>query len=135
MYRIRKAITFEAAHQLPNHDGKCRNLHGHSYKVEAFFVGPWLVPTGKSIPQEGMLVDFTVIGAALKELHALVDHTFLNDVVRERLGVPVTTAELLARGFYLFLVERLETLEGFRATVEKVRVWETASAYAEYSQP
>ena len=30
---VRRRFEFEAAHELPNHPGKCKNLHGHSYKL------------------------------------------------------------------------------------------------------
>ena len=33
MYQIQKTVDFEAAHRLWNYSGKCRNLHGHSYKA------------------------------------------------------------------------------------------------------
>ena len=37
--RIGKLFKFEAAHRLPNHPGKCKNLHGHSYKLEVVVNG------------------------------------------------------------------------------------------------
>jgi 6-pyruvoyltetrahydropterin/6-carboxytetrahydropterin synthase len=37
---VRKCFTFDAAHQLPNHGGKCRHPHGHTYKVEVALTGP-----------------------------------------------------------------------------------------------
>jgi 6-pyruvoyltetrahydropterin/6-carboxytetrahydropterin synthase len=131
MFRLRKAITLECAHRLPNHDGRCHNLHGHKYTVEVFIVGRSLVPCGHGHAKEGMLVDFTAVGAALKRLHGLLDHTFLNQSA-PTLGVEVTTAEQLAYHIYRFLVAELEVTGNMPAYVEKVRVWETESGYAEY---
>lgn len=45
--------TFDAAHRLPAHQGKCRNLHGHTYGVELLFGGP----EGDG----GMILDFGVL--------------------------------------------------------------------------
>ena len=36
--RITKRFTFEAGHALYGHDGKCKNIHGHSYKLYAFAI-------------------------------------------------------------------------------------------------
>ena len=40
--RITKQFTFEAGHALYGYDGKCKNLHGHSYKL-------YVTVTGKPI--------------------------------------------------------------------------------------
>ena len=31
--RVKRVFDFEAAHRLPGHPGKCRELHGHSYRL------------------------------------------------------------------------------------------------------
>jgi 6-pyruvoyltetrahydropterin/6-carboxytetrahydropterin synthase len=38
--RICRSFSFDSAHQLPNHDGKCRHLHGHTYRTEVELWGP-----------------------------------------------------------------------------------------------
>lgn len=126
---IVKRFTFEAAHQLPNHDGHCRRLHGHSYKVEVGVTGTVRRPTGDS--DDGMVVDFGVVSAVFKEnVHAVCDHRNLNDV----LDVPVTTAENIA-GWIAETMGRALSLrieEGAAAPrVSFVRVWETETGYAE----
>lgn len=67
---ISKDGAFEAAHFIPNHPGKCRNLHGHSYRIRVEI-------TGEVDPETGMILDF----AYLKEAMAWVidgwDHAFL----------------------------------------------------------
>ena len=37
---VTRSFTFEAAHQLPWHPGKCRELHGHGYRLEVTVEGP-----------------------------------------------------------------------------------------------
>jgi 6-pyruvoyltetrahydropterin/6-carboxytetrahydropterin synthase len=114
---ICKLFRFEAAHQLPNHDGKCAQLHGHSYLIEVRAGGD--VTPANGAPQEGMVLDFARLKAAWVPMHQRLDHRFLNDL----LDFP-TTAENLA-GY--FLTE-------LRATVPEVfsvKVWETATSWAE----
>ena len=59
MIRITKIFTFETAHVLYNYDGKCKNMHGHSYKL---FVTVKGIPINDlDHPKNGMVVDFTQI--------------------------------------------------------------------------
>src|SRR4026209_1308851 len=89
--RICKRFTFDAAHKLPNHDGKCRNLHGHTYLVEIEFTGE-LVAGG---PKEGMVVDYGDIKDVWKgACEPLLDHRYLNETLAD--DIPVTTAEWIA---------------------------------------
>ena len=37
--RITKKFTFEAGHALYGHNGKCKNIHGHSYKLSVTVLG------------------------------------------------------------------------------------------------
>lgn len=56
MIRITKIFTFETAHVLYNYDGKCKNMHGHSYKL---FVTVKGVPANDlENAKNGMVVDF-----------------------------------------------------------------------------
>ena len=34
MFKIAKEFNFDMAHMLDGHDGKCKNLHGHTYKLQ-----------------------------------------------------------------------------------------------------
>lgn len=55
--RITKQFTFEAGHALYGYDGKCKNLHGHSYKLSVTVIGTPI--TDKTNPKFGMVIDFT----------------------------------------------------------------------------
>lgn len=105
MITVAKTWTFDAAHQLPNHDGKCRELHGHTYTVGVEVQrhdlingrgGQPLQPIGQGHPDEGMVVDFAVLSHIWKErLEPRLDHRFLNESLADE--VPVTTSEHLAQ--------------------------------------
>lgn len=76
--QIRKSFTFEAAHALPHHPGKCARLHGHSYRLEVALDGP-LQSDG---PAAGMIEDFDVISRTVKAaVIDRLDHGSLNDLL------------------------------------------------------
>ena len=59
--RVRRQFEFEAAHELPRHPGKCRNLHGHSYRL--------IVTVDRPVdPDSGMAIDFSWEASAGKYL-------------------------------------------------------------------
>jgi len=116
---ITRRATFEAAHSLPNHDGKCRNLHGHAYTLEVSVSGP-IIQAG---PKEGMVMDFADISAAIDtEVLKQWDHQFLNDL----LDFP-TTAENLA-------AEIFKRLKAVGLPLTRVKLFETARGWAEVTE-
>lgn len=63
--QITKMFTFETGHALYGYDGKCRNVHGHSYKLSVTVVG-----TPISDPDHvkyGMVIDFGDLKKIVKE--------------------------------------------------------------------
>ncbi len=109
MFEIYVREEIAAAHFLPEHAGKCANLHGHTWLIE--------VTIRSSDLKAGMVTDFTDVKATLREL--LPDHSLLNDII----GNP--TAENLAQHFYGALKQRIPG-------VSKVTVWESRSSGAAY---
>jgi len=74
MYVVRR-FHFDAAHRLPNYDGKCADLHGHRWE---FDVGL----TGKVDPETGMVIDFGIIKEIVNDkVVSVLDHKYLNDIV------------------------------------------------------
>ena len=110
---VTRSFRFEAAHQLPWHPGKCRDLHGHSYRLEVTVEGP--------LNESGIVIDFGDLGDIV-ERHVVepLDHAYLNDLIEN------PTAELIAQHVW----KQLETLD---LPVRRVRLWETADCYAEVS--
>lgn len=64
--RITKEFKFEMAHALVGHNGPCRNIHGHSYQLKVSVKGK--VKNGTEDPDEGMVVDFTIIKNIVENL-------------------------------------------------------------------
>lgn len=103
-WTLRKKFTFEASHQLPHHDGKCRRLHGHSW------VG-WIECSGGALITEGskrsMLVDYYDLGQFVKPLvEDSLDHHHLNS----SLGLENPTSEEIARWVFAALKPKLPPL-------------------------
>lgn len=88
MLTITKEFRFEAAHRLPFHDGKCKGLHGHSYRFFLEVRGDLFLEG----PKTSMVFDYKDIGSIGKAIVEKLDHTYLNDV----LGFEDTTAEKLS---------------------------------------
>ena len=103
-FTLTKEFTFEAAHVLPHHDGKCGRLHGHSWKGKLVLEGEDLQTEG---PKQGMLLDFGEIKAAVTPLlEKHLDHHYLNDTT----GLESPTSEALAEWIYWELKEKLPLL-------------------------
>jgi 6-pyruvoyltetrahydropterin/6-carboxytetrahydropterin synthase len=108
--RIGRTYRFEAAHRLPfvPEGHKCRNLHGHSYRVNVIIRGP--------IDERGFVEDFAELDSAVTPLIARLDHCLLNDVS----GLENPTAEIIAA----WLFRRIPNCES-------VRVYENDDCWAE----
>lgn len=70
MPTISKTMCIEMGHRLQFHEGKCRNLHGHSYKIEVFVDGD-MQAEGPSL---GMVVDFAELKKAMAKIDEDFDH-------------------------------------------------------------
>ncbi len=113
---VTKILSFDAAHSLPDHAGKCRNVHGHRYTVEVTVGGP-LQDSG---PARAMVVDFADLEERVATLIVdPLDHQYLNDILDV-----VPTAEAMA-GWMLI------TLRENGLPVIRLRLWETPTSYAE----
>lgn len=120
---IAKTWHFDAAHVLPNHDGKCARPHGHTYSLTVAVTGPVQPTDGR--PQEGMVMDFGVLAEAWDKIEPMLDHRDLNESLQTY--VAVTTSEHLA--MYLYRLFATYLPDGVR--MESCRIAETASTYAE----
>lgn len=63
--RITKEFTFETGHALHGYDGKCRNVHGHSYKLAVTVIGQPIMDSGNV--KYGMVIDFGDLKKIVKE--------------------------------------------------------------------
>lgn len=103
-WTLRKSFTFEAAHLLPYHDGKCARLHGHSWKMTVEVGADRLEVRG---PKRGMVMDFGELKAVVAPLiEQKLDHFYLND----SLVMENPTSENVARWVFDQLAPKLPML-------------------------
>lgn len=104
VFEIEKHFTFEAAHKLPSHDGKCARLHGHSWKGRVIVRSEKLIDSG---PKIGMVMDFGDIKGVLQPIiDEYLDHHYLNETT----FLVNPTSEELARWLYLKLRAKIDGL-------------------------
>ncbi|MGE7665276.1 6-carboxytetrahydropterin synthase QueD [Ureibacillus composti] len=118
---VSKEFTFDAAHHLHNYEGKCKNLHGHTYRAVLGISG--------YTEERGLVIDFGDIKEIWKEkIEVYLDHRYLN----ETLPLMNTTAENIVVWIYETLVDALREKQQYEgARVEFVRLYETPTSYAE----
>lgn len=92
MFKISKEFSFDMAHLLDGHDGKCQNLHGHTYKLQVE-IADTLHQCGA---KKAMVIDFADLKAVVKKaVLEPLDHAFIYDENSEReskialFGLPV----------------------------------------------
>lgn len=115
-FEITKRFTFEAAHKLPNHDGKCKRLHGHSWRGELCIGARTPAHSGA---KAGMVMDYGDLKAVMTPiLDRFLDHHYLN----ETLAMENPTSEAIARWLCGLVQERLQGLLEHTRNVRVVRV-------------
>lgn len=110
---VRRRFEFEAAHELPHHPGKCRNLHGHSYRL--------LVSVDRPVdPASGLAIDFGELKRIVNEtVVAALDHRYVNEIIDN------PTAENMA----VWIWQRLSDV---LADLVEVELFETRSCSVVY---
>jgi len=147
-YRVCKMIDIESGHMLSKHPGKCRFPHGHTRKVE-------FVLEAQQLDRNEMVCDFLVVKEVIGNYLETLDHAICVNTadpaypeLSARYGDRVIsfenedpTTEVMARRIFQAFAKRLAD---YSATVDKtypldrevrlvsVKVWETASSWAEY---
>lgn len=142
---ITKTIEIDMGHRVPNHKSKCRNFHGHRYKIEVGVDDKLVTVQGDS--SEGMVIDYSDLKQVMmEELDAKFDHGFVmyeHDIFRENFEKMrdlgnlkiifvefIPTCENLVM-FWFDIMRRRLLQKGIM--IHHVKVWETPNSTAEYS--
>ena len=105
--RITKQFTFETGHALYGYDGKCRNVHGHSYKLSVTVIGN--PNKDSSHVKYGMVIDFTDLKKLVKEeIVDIFDHATVFNKNTPHIEL---AKELGDRGHNILLVDYQPTSE------------------------
>jgi 6-pyruvoyltetrahydropterin/6-carboxytetrahydropterin synthase len=120
MYEVTIIKSFSAAHILAEIGGKCEELHGHNFKVEATVAASDLNSTG-------LLIDFRVFKKWLDEILEDIDHKHLN-IIPLFAGIN-PSAENIAK----YICEKMELkAKAARVNVVRVKIWESENAAVTY---
>lgn len=122
MFVVSVQAHYDSAHYLRHYKGKCERMHGHRYVVE-------LALASEDVDRTGIAFDFVDVKRELRALADRLDHQNLNEL--EPFTEMEPSAENQARYFYDELKRRLP--ESMRDAVLYVRVWETPTQWAQYS--
>ena len=135
MYYVTKEMQLDLSHRLKGHQGACKNIHGHTYRI--------LVTAKSNILNElGMVIDFKELKSAMKAIHALWDHGLVLHQHDELLASKFNlnhdlkiyampnnpTAENMAKFIFDYIEQDLSM------PLHKVTVYETPTSFAEYTE-
>lgn len=140
--RITKQFSFETGHALYGYDGKCKNVHGHSYKLFVTVIGSPI--TDQNNVKYGMVIDFTDLKKIVKEeIVEKFDHATVFNKNTPHIEL---AKELKDRGHHVILVDYQPTSENmvidFVSKIQSrlpeniklfsLRLQETDSSFAEW---
>ncbi|GEQ84949.1 6-carboxytetrahydropterin synthase QueD [Patiriisocius marinistellae] len=140
--RITKQFSFETGHALYGYDGKCRNVHGHSYKLSVTVIGTPITETNNV--KYGMVIDFSDLKKIVKaEIVDVFDHA---TVFNKNTPHVELAKELSDRGHNVLLVNYQPTSEMMvidfaekikkhlpkTITLHSLKLQETDSSFAEW---
>jgi len=140
--RITKQFSFETGHALYGYDGKCKNVHGHSYKLSVTVIGKPITDT--SNVKFGMVIDFSDLKKIVKEeIVDLFDHATVFNKNTPHIEL---ANELKSRGHHVILVAYQPTSENMvtdfaqkiksrlpkEITLHSLKLQETDTSFAEW---
>ncbi len=140
--RITKQFSFETGHALYGYDGKCRNVHGHSYKLSVTVIGTPITDT--SHVKLGMVIDFGDLKKIVKEdIEDIFDHATVFNKNTPHIEL---AKELEQRGHSVILVDYQPTSENMvidfakkikarlpeNIQLHSLKLQETETSYAEW---
>ena len=112
---IYKQFKFNSAHHLPNYNGKCEEVHGHTYKLRLKLEG--------ELRDDGMVLDFAEIEKIVtREILEKLDHKDLNTIIEH------PTAEHIA----IWIWDQLHGKFPPHVRLHKVKLWETENSCVAY---
>lgn len=140
--RITKQFNFETGHALYGYDGKCKNVHGHSYKLSVTVSGTPISDT--SNVKYGMVIDFGDLKKIVnEEIVDIFDHA---TVFNKNTPHVELAKELSDRGHHVLLVDYQPTSEMMvidfakkiksrlpeQIKLHSIKLQETDTSYAEW---
>jgi 6-pyruvoyltetrahydropterin/6-carboxytetrahydropterin synthase len=141
--KITKQFSFEMAHALRNYDGLCRNIHGHSYKMDITLAGRPL--NDDNSPKNGMVMDFGDLKKLVnEEVISLLDHALvlnakndprLIDVLKQNFDkIVVVEFQPTTENLLDFIAGKIKQRLPETVKLCRVRLRETDTSYADWEE-
>ncbi|MDX5422407.1 MAG: 6-carboxytetrahydropterin synthase [Hymenobacteraceae bacterium] len=139
--RLTRLFHFETAHALQHYDGPCRNIHGHSYRLEVTVIGTPLV--NEQHPKNGMVIDFGDLKKIVQELIVEpLDHALLlrEDSAQELIEtlrqlnhkLVLTPYQPTCENMLIDFKARLKDRLPHYVHLHSLKLWETQNSFAEW---
>jgi len=139
--RLTRIFIFDMAHVLHNYDGKCKNIHGHTYKLEVTVRGS---PSNEDAsPKRGMLIDFSDLKKLIEYSiisvwdHALMishetDPVLLNALKKNYEKIIIVPFQPTTENMICELTSIIKNLLPKDLQLFSLRLYETDKSYAEW---
>ncbi|MDR1083791.1 MAG: 6-carboxytetrahydropterin synthase QueD [Deltaproteobacteria bacterium] len=124
MFELKVTNRFAAAHNLREFYGRCEDLHGHNWFVEARV-------RAEELDKTGLVMDFGVIKKILHEVLDLLDHKYLNELEYFKTDNP--SSENIAVLIFQEMAPRITEASEGRVRLHSVSAWENESSCATYA--
>lgn len=139
---VTKIFEFEMAHALTGHDGACRNIHGHSYRLSVTLQGEPLKKPGD--PKDGMVIDFSDLKKLVSEcILSVFDHALvLNESSpfrdRQNMGEPFHKLVFVpfqptCENLLIEFKTRLESKTPSHLRLQRIVLQETSTSFSEWN--
>ena len=137
--RITQEFRFEGAHALMNYNGKCKNIHGHSYILYVTVVGE--AKTDPNGPDNGMVIDFKLLKDIVnKNVIDKFDHALVleegtplsNELSTEYPNVYLTNFRPTTENLICFFAQTIKENLPQEINLYSLKLHETASSYIEW---
>jgi len=139
--RVTKQFGFEMSHALLNYDGLCRNIHGHSYKLQVTIAGEPMQDAGS--PKDGMVIDFSILKKLIQEqIISKLDHSLM---INEKAPIDKLSAmgqmyerlqvvpfQPTSENMVLYIAGQVKLLLPEHLELFSIRLYETVNSFAEW---
>lgn len=142
--RITKQFTFETGHALYGYDGKCKNVHGHSYKLSVTVIGSPI--TDSNNVKYGMVIDFGDLKKIVKEdIVDVFDHATVfnkntphielaNELKQRDHHVILVDYQPTSENMVIDFAEKIKKRLPYNIQLHSLRLQETETSFAEWFQ-
>lgn len=140
--RLTKIFGFETAHALHGYEGKCKNIHGHSYKLHVTVLGQPIATEGDN--HQGMVMDFGDLKALVNQsIVKPLDHAILlnknsphltlgEDLERQGHKVVFTDYQPTCENMLIDFAKKLQLQLPENVALSSLKLYETENSYGEW---